>query len=55
MVDKSLFRLALREDKEKFVDYFKLILTDLYKSQRKKVAPIKKRKVLLMVSCMLGL
>ncbi len=44
MVDKSLFRLALREDKEKFADYFKIILTDLYKSPRKKGGTNKEKK-----------
>ena len=44
MGEESYFRYAIRQDKEKFLDYFKDILEDLYKIQRKKGSQNKDKK-----------
>ena len=43
-MEESYFRYAIRKDKEKFLDDFKVILEDLYKVQRKKGSPNKEKK-----------
>ena len=44
MGEESYFRFAINKDKQKFLDYFKVILEDLYKVQRKKGNKNKEKK-----------
>ena len=44
MGEESYFRYAIRQDKEQFLDYLKVILEDLYKVQRKKGSQSKEKK-----------